>query len=460
MLSYKLLTSLIIDFIVIVLLIVLSNYSGGVYNFFPALYICVRGMLSNYTKSRDYFNLLATFYTATLVFVVIPGLVFYFDSNDGVWQSPVLVNLAVDIRDILRALHYITLSLISFYLGDLVSKTIRIKSEFILKNIKISKNIWYLYIIMTVMTLAIVTIQSGNVLRMLRGNIVTTDLGGSSFISSGLFGLILSLGVCCAYRLSLYYKLKFTSSFLFLPYLLLAILSSNRGIMLTVMLILLVVIFRFRGKFIFPGIAIGYFSVVYLANILLSLRQSNLSFVFTFNQALNRFNTDTIMLPAFSLVLARLLQGKLNFSYGQDIIFLPLMLLPRFIWPGKPLPLDFRINSALNLGNGDVFGTPISIFGGLIINFGIYLYPFIFFVFAITLHYLYSKIKHIDFLRVVSFAFVIDIVRVGDLSREIISFIIWIIAFALISKLTTRRSYQWYSGISTLAVPEKGTYND
>lgn len=69
------------------------------------------------------------------------------------------------------------------------------------------------------------------------------------------------------------------------------------------------------------------------------------------------------------VALVELVPGRLDWLRGRSIAYVPAAFVPRSVWPGKPLPIDYRLSRRL-YGSDARAGTPFTLSGELFWNFG------------------------------------------------------------------------------------------
>lgn len=148
----------------------------------------------------------------------------------------------------------------------------------------------------------------------------------------------------------------------------------------------------------------------------------------------NSFTSELIMFDTFALIYPSLHSGSLEYRLGgnvEDIRY----FLPSFLLKGpKPDPADFQLSLKLGIADYEPFGTPPTIFGGLLWNFGIWGLVFGSFIFGIIVYKLNNYLRHKMILRRnsaesnlvfgVVFIFLMDAVRVGVFMREILTLMV------------------------------------
>lgn len=140
----------------------------------------------------------------------------------------------------------------------------------------------------------------------------------------------------------------------------------------------------------------------------------------------NEFN----MFDAFVLAIDHQQRYKSPFFYGASYAGGLLNFVPRDFWPGKPLPFDFEHTKYLYKGTVGG-GLPTSLIGSLYLNFSVPGVILGCFIFGCLIYYVYTLLirKHLSTLSVCKYTifvtFIYDIIRVGDLTRELSNFLIY-----------------------------------
>lgn len=138
----------------------------------------------------------------------------------------------------------------------------------------------------------------------------------------------------------------------------------------------------------------------------------------------SEFVRESNMVQMLALSTAAVKNGALDYQYGRDIYLVAALFVPRAMWPEKPLPLDFRLTGILGLDDdGKLFGSPITIFGGLWLNLtavGMVISMFCIGLIAAQCDRRWTRESLIDiYKRAILFYFLLDLTRVGDISREL-----------------------------------------
>jgi hypothetical protein len=149
------------------------------------------------------------------------------------------------------------------------------------------------------------------------------------------------------------------------------------------------------------------------------------------------------MFDTFALIFPSLLSGSIEYRLGghlEDLeYFLPSFLLEN----PKSYPADYQLSLQLGIADYEPFGTPPTIFGGLLWNFGILglILGSVFFgiiVYKLNI-YFHDKMTFRQnsarsyLLYGVVFIFLMDVVRVGVFMREIVTLTIHIIIIIIVS---------------------------
>lgn len=356
------------------------------------------------------------FHVATLIFIALPSFYFYDAAEYGYFYIPNVVNLGFNRHEIIKTVNIITLGYAAFCLGSIFTSRRRAG----IKNYEFENN---------KPTLRISTLILYFIVSLIILGICVILPNPSRILLSGAGGILISLAALSSIGLS---EGKWGWIF-FIPPLLGAFLSGNRGSLLTVLILMIFSKFRdnisFRKMlFIILG---GYIVVVILSGLLLDNRNAGRQ---TYNSKdatpWQRFSSEAIMVPTMGVMVRSLDNGEIKYQNGIDFLLIPAFFVPRALWHDKPMPLDFRLNNALRLNSGDTFGTPVTIFGSFFINLGkLFYYPSMFMLGLLSSKYLISGNKTI---RILLFTFAIDLVRVGDISREVVTFIIWISSYYVV----------------------------
>lgn len=363
----------------------------------------------NYSKEKT-LGFTSGFFLGSVFFIILPGMYYYIVSRFG-FSIPLIPNSGFSSSDIVRAMHIVAIGLLSYMLGSsVVFKTMY--SEFVPR--KLSFALYFISLLCIVVLLNLATIYG------------TREILLSAF--SGIILALSSLSASVIYRKSpKFYKLLY-----FLPPLYLAFASTNRGTLLLIMIIIFfsVIPGKVKLRYFLPVLVLGYLGAALLAGFLFERRLQERGITVEENRIVS-LTQESIMVPTLGIALRGLEKGQIEMQYGRDLLLTPLYFIPRVIWPQKPDPLDFRLNRELNLNSGEVFGTPVSIFGGAFLNTGI-LFP----LFMFFLGYLGAALngQRDKIVSALLFVYAIDLVRVGDISRETVTFGIFLTVFLLLHR--------------------------
>jgi hypothetical protein len=405
--------------------------------------ITIAGMFSCYQKNSDLFNLSGIFFFSVLIFVSIPTIVITQNLQGGVWQSNFISSLSLSQDELYRAVKWVIFGIIAFAIGNLGAKLI-------FKKMNSHKHEFYTAITKktTLLISTVYVLANGIVfiLTVLRFGSFSSAisyatnpaerLDVNALSSSGFNVLLLSIATISGYLISEKIRIRYFRLLLFIPSILLAIPLTSRGFLLSILLItfLSLKIRLPRNPLIF--LLGAYILIVILASFLLNARGTGLSSERSYNlwRAFESFNAESTMLPTMAITLTALEDGRIGYANGYDIFLIPGLLIPRSVWIDKPLPISFRIGELL--GYEGTSGTPISIFGGLFINFTPIFYGFSFVLLGIFLRFLDTRKDSWLLRRAVLFIFVIDLVRVGDISRETLSLTLWLLSIYAVQKVS------------------------
>jgi hypothetical protein len=132
---------------------------------------------------------------------------------------------------------------------------------------------------------------------------------------------------------------------------------------------------------------------------------------------------ESSMVSRFAMAVGAVDSGALELRWGRDLGLAVTWFVPRAWWPNKPFPLDYELSRTLGLASpGEEYGTPIGLFGGLWVQFGIFGLVAGMALLGYGCSFLEARMSTSSFFavagRALLFCLLIDITRVGDLSRE------------------------------------------
>jgi hypothetical protein len=399
--------------------------------------ICVIMMALIYGESHDLLDVRAAFYLATFAFVVAPSIFLEasFRIDEPYLYSAGNSHIVISHADLDATQRIIVLGLVAVTVPMLIYiARSGPMSPVATTESKAQPAIWLVYLFVIAAYVGITVIQYGgpaSILSYATDPVARLEKSEGGQLLSGISGLLAYASEVSAYYSCRRLKRRVFGIMLFFPIVFCLLTDGNRGSLLTCMLVALFAIVELRVRRPFFVVVLGYTILPFIATSLLNLRQSSVNTTQTqaaLGDSYRQFLLESNMVSVMAMALHGLNNGILNYSYGVDLLSLPGWYVPRALWHGKPLPLDFRINDALGLNDGDVFGSPVSIFGGIYINFTPVLYIFAFILFALLLIYAYRRLRNDRLLKTFFLIFVLDIVRVGDLSREMVTFSLSLIA--------------------------------
>jgi hypothetical protein len=411
--------------------------------------ICVIMMALIYGESHDLLDGRAAFYLATFAFIAMPSIALTADFrlDEPYWYSVGNDHLIISHSDLDAAQRIIFFGLIAVTVPILIHiARSGPMSPVVTTEPEIQPVIWLVYSFVLAAYIGITFLQFGgpaSILHYATDPVARLEKSEGGQLLSGISGLLAFASEVSAYYLCRRLKRRVFGIVFFVPIIFCLLADGSRGALLICMLVALFAIVNLQVRRPFFAVAIGYTFLPFIATLLLNFRQQSVSATQPpsgLGDAYRQFLSESNMVPVMAMALHGINNGIINYSYGIDLLSLPGWYVPRALWPGKPLPLDFRINSALGLNDGDVFGTPVSIFGGVYINFTPVLYVFVFVLFALLLVYAYRHLRDDRLLKVFFLIFVLDIVRVGDLSRETVTFSLSLAATLAIRSVVLSRS--------------------
>ena len=403
--------------------------------------ICVIMMMLIYGESHDLLDARAAFYLATFTFVAVPSILLTadFGPNEPYWYSAINSNLVISHSDLDFAQRIIFFGLIAVTVPMLIHiARSGPMSPIATTDLEVQPIVWLVYSFVLIAYIGVTFIQFGgpaSIVHYATDPTVRLAKSEGGQLLSGISALLAFASEVSAYYLCRRLKPRGIGIVFFVPIIFCMLPDGNRGTLLIAMLVAFFAIVDLKIRRPFFAVAMGYTIFPFIATSLLNFRNQSVGANQSrsgLGDAYRQFASESNMVPVMATALHGLKNGIINYSYGVDLLSLPGWYVPRALWPGKPLPLDFRINGALGLNDGEVFGTPVSIFGGVYINFTPVLYLFVFVLFALLLIYAYRRLRGDQLLKVFFFVFVLDIVRVGDLSREMVTFSLSLVATLVI----------------------------
>jgi oligosaccharide repeat unit polymerase len=401
--------------------------------------LCISGTFNSYKSETSIFNLSGIFYFSTLVFMAIPSIIIQKNFDSGIWYSDFIPKLFIYEEEFYATIGWIILGIFSFFIGNTIfgifikkDSNHQRKKTLVETNSRLFITI-IVYSISVLGTVILTLVRFGDIGSALSYATNPTERVDVNALSSlGINVILLSLATTSAFFITSKIKFRLIKTMIFLPPLFLAVPLTSRGFLLSILLVSFLSMNYRLPKNPLLTLFFGYFLVVVIASFLLAVRGTGTSSDRSFNllSSFESFNAESTMLPTMTLMQTSLKENKIQYVNGFDILLAPGLLLPKTIWVNKPLPLSFRIGDLL--GYDGTSGTPVSVFGGVYINFTPYFYFLPFFLLGLILRYLDSRVKILTLVKVLVFIFIIDLVRVGDLSRETFSLTIWLFSISFL----------------------------
>jgi hypothetical protein len=198
---------------------------------------------------------------------------------------------------------------------------------------------------------------------------------------------------------------------------------ASRGYVLSVVIYTVLLFHYLRKRIPATAVLVAALTLPAIATALRLLRVDAVADFSTTN-SFSEFFSESNMVSMFSAAMGAIHSGKIDYMYGLDLALFPLWFIPRALWPGKYLPLDYRLTLALDISdNGRAYGSPVTIFGGLYLNLtlvGMLLALLLFgYIIARCDQRLSVRTPRGLFVRIMLFTFLVDLTRVGDVSREL-----------------------------------------
>ena len=387
--------------------------------------LCVAAMSVLYADSSDLLDFRAAFFLAVLLFIAIPGASIDVELTGSAqyWSAALVRNLTIT-RDQLRFAELLV------FAGTAAAAVPLLRGLGTRQGARendveaaVSPRIWMIYIAATVGVVALAIFQYGGLMRMVIYMVSPGTRAAAARIQmAGLSNLMLFVSSIAAYFAASRVKGKGRKLLLFLPVMILVLPAGNRGSLLSVGLIAAAALSPLSTRRPMAWVMTAAMLLPVFASLMFRLRRLALMTTpepITIRGLYADFAGESLMLPTMAYALHALRDRVVDYAYGLDLIMLPLWYVPRMIWPTKPLPLDFRLNAAMGLNDGDVFGTPISVFGGLWFNFTPLGYVPACIATGLLFAWLWRRFRHDRLIKLLLLTFAVDLVRVGDLSREL-----------------------------------------
>lgn len=198
---------------------------------------------------------------------------------------------------------------------------------------------------------------------------------------------------------------------------------ASRGYVLSVAIYPVLLFHYLRKRVPTKAIVVAALALPCIATSLRLLRVAAFA-DFSLMDSFTDFFAESNMVSMFSAAMGAIRSGKIEYMYGLDLVLFVFWFVPRAWWPGKYLPLDYRLTMALDISdNGRPYGSPVTMFGGLYLNLTLL-------GMAVALLLIGYFIAQCDqklsiytprglFVRIMLFTFLVDLTRVGDVSREL-----------------------------------------
>jgi hypothetical protein len=199
---------------------------------------------------------------------------------------------------------------------------------------------------------------------------------------------------------------------------------ANRGYVLSVALYPALIYNYLRRRIPAGWVIVAAVGLPMIATALRLLRTSAGFSEFSPGDSFAAFFDESNMVSMLSAAMGALQSGKIDYMYGLDLALFAFWFVPRAWWPGKFLPLDYRLTTSLGISdNGRAYGSPITIFGGLHLNLTLFGMALVLFLVGYLVgrndRRLSISTPRGVFWRIMLFTFLVDLTRVGDVSREL-----------------------------------------
>jgi hypothetical protein len=404
--------------------------------------LCVL-MMRHFYAGSDIFDARAGFFAAVLLFLAMPAMVLdaQLTGPNFYWSLDVVRELVIT-RDDLRAAQAIVLAGAATVAAVMLLR-VRPLSDAVRVPARVpTQRVWLLYYGAILLATALLMLQYSSVLEMLIHVISPVARRTAEARAFGTpLGVLLVVIAVSAFWAARRIRSRLLRMLLFLPPVLLAVPAGNRGVVLSMVLIAAAGVMSTLPRHPFRYALAACLLLPPFASLLYRLRYlalTNSLGDFTVLDLYADFAGESLMVPILARALAGLREGVVGYTYGVDLALFPLWFVPRVLWPGKPMPLDFRLNHQLGLNDGDVFGTPVSLFGGLWFNFTPWAYLPAVVGFALLVLFFHERWRNDRLLRVLLVVFIVDIVRVGDMSRELTTFTLSLFAAFVVRAIALR----------------------
>src|SRR6185437_14030443 len=387
--------------------------------------VCVLMMWHNLRDSHDILDPRAGFFLGAFLFIALPDLIVATDFGrfGQLYRVQTIPQLVIERADFERAQAIVAVGMLAVVSAFICAPAIGTPSGEE-DEPRTNRNTWVIYSVAVSVAIAVAMIQYGTLANVLLSIVdPVSRISDVTHQESGLTGLLTLLTCVSAYYIIRRSGKRWLAIPLFIPPIALTLPLANRGSLLEISLIAWLAIGQLRFRRPFSVMVAGSLFLPPLAGGLLLLRNSALGFAgdVSLGGLYRGFANESVAIPTLAFALEGIRSGLIRFTYGLDLLLFPVAFVPRLLWPGKPMPLDFRLNAALGLNDGTPFGTPVGIFGGFFLNFTWLAYVPAIFAFAIVLVWTARRVRRDRLVLLLVFVFTIDIVRVGDISRELLT---------------------------------------
>ncbi|MEP6618921.1 MAG: hypothetical protein ABJE47_06390 [bacterium] len=406
---------------------------------------CVVMLWHFLSESADILDPRAGFFLAVLLFLALPNLVlaYQFGREGMLFHSTLVRRLVVERADFERVQLLLALGIASVSAGLLLSPRVRL-SDRDGEPYSAGRLVLLVYTVTVIIASALTFAQFGSFTALLVSaiNPVARLANASSRGGSGISGILVFIVTMSAYYLCRGLRHRSVGLPLFLPAIVMVLPLANRGTIVEILMIMALAVSDLKVRAPFAILVGAALLLPPFAGALVAARNNTFGAAGDFSvEGLYRgFADDSPMVAVFAMTLGALRRGAVDYTYGLDLIMFPLWYVPRLFWPTKPMPLDFRLNAALGLNDGIPFGTPIGLFGGVFMNFTLLAYVPVLWVFGWSISSLYGRFRNDRLVLLLFFVFVIDIVRVGDLSRELVTLSVGLFAVWFVRRFAERKS--------------------
>lgn len=161
--------------------------------------------------------------------------------------------------------------------------------------------------------------------------------------------------------------------------------AARAGILSYLMFFFVWINLKYRGFKWYEYFAIFYLLKPIVATVLFLIRSASVN-----DSPFKLFEQEQMIFGANTVRLAEYIDFKNAYLWGESYVYSFVRLIPRFLWPDKPVSIDYTYKemAGLEFEGGGIYTTPDF---DMFMNFG-YFYVFEYVLWLILIHWMYNKL--------------------------------------------------------------------